>query len=214
MTTYTGQYGFVLLPEQRLQQESCAISASIGNNSISLGRTHEPHLTLYHTKVCDVPEVFVDRLLHEIGMQLPISVSFTTVTSFGEKFMFWNARCSADLLKLHQHTLQLSKYFHASGIQQTDTEKVTLSTKELCNVKYFGHPLVHDMWQPHITVGYVPTGVNMYSRKHIMDGFCNSVAFVEVGSYGTIARIIKCSAAKTANKIDIRVMLWYFWDRP
>ena len=191
VTTYDGQLGIVLFLDESTEHRAIQIATKYKNgNSIDLGGLHTPHVTLYHSKLGGLPNNVVDRLLDIIIAMLPTSLTFTQVSQFGGKFLFWDIERSEVLLEAHNCALELSKYFVRIGEQQPDKEKINLSVLESANVKTFGHPFVRDLWRPHVTIGYYSDGAPQEIRTEGFSGRAVGVAFVRVGEAGTIKEII------------------------
>ena len=128
--------------------------------------------------------------INGLAEMLPIPLLFTSVAEFGGKFLFWDTVRNEQLTQAHEYALRLSKYFLPTGEQQAEKEKITLSPLERVNVKEFGHPLVRELWRPHITLGYYPNGLQQNTRTEKFEGSAVGVAFVQVGEAGTIAEIL------------------------
>lgn len=189
--SYTGQFGIVLLPDEQTNREAMRLSAECGRgNSIDLGGRHTPHLTLYHSKLTSVPTAEVRRALDDVKDMLPIRLSFTEVAVFGGMYLFWDTERAEVLMKAHERTLDISRFFIPAGEQPMGTEKISLSSEEDLNIQKYGHPLVRALWRPHVTLGYYPQGISREPSSQAFEGFAVEVAFVRVGEMGTIAEII------------------------
>ncbi|MCA9363896.1 2'-5' RNA ligase family protein [Candidatus Kaiserbacteria bacterium] len=188
--TFTGMYGFVLLPDLETEARARKYAQEVSSNALDLKHVHQRHLTLFHTKVVKASEGDLYVLLANLWKNLPIPANFTEVASFGGKFAFWDAERSEALQALHEEALGLAQFFDRSGAQQADSEALQLSEAETRNVREYGHPLVRELWRPHITVGYVPGGYDAAGFSAAFAGSFNRVAFVRVGEFGTVAEII------------------------
>ena len=188
---YTGTYGIVLLPTPETAAFAQKRGEEICDNEIKLGTTHLPHLTLYHTKVTQLPRETVREALHLLAPKLPLTVTFTKLAPFGGKFAFLDTQCTEPLVQLHEQALAaISPFYDSRGVQQADSEALSLTPEEADNVKHYGHPLVGGLWRPHITVGYVASGYTAAAKVLSDSGEFDRVAFVCVGEYGTIAELI------------------------
>jgi hypothetical protein len=187
----TGQLGLVLLldGETRARAVELADQHQQGS-SIDLGGRHEPHITLYHSKLANVPLDVVHEYLDHLASMLPLALTFTQIAAFGNKFLFWDTERAPELVKAHEYALGLSRYFVSVGEQQAGKEGITLSPEQSSNVNKFGNPLVGSLWRPHVTLGYFGNGLVLEDRPEIFKGSASSVAFVRVGESGTIAEII------------------------
>jgi len=191
---YNGQYGAVLLlgKDTKNKVRNTAASYRHGNVIDLIEGGHEPHMTIYHSKFKNLPSGVVDELLKNLAESLPVRLSFTELSSFGGKFLFLNIQKSDQLQKIHEYSLEcLSAYFDKEGKQQSSHENITLSSGEHSNVERYGHPLVLEYWQPHITIGYFPDGVQNISIEKTFEGESISVAFVKIGEAGSIEQIIQ-----------------------
>jgi hypothetical protein len=189
--SFTGLYGLVLLPDEKTRNHALQLAHINREKShLDLGGRHEPHLTLYHAKLAGVPSSVVNEYLDTLAASLPMPLTFTRIARFGGTFLFWDIERTEQLMGAHEFALGLSQYFDASGSQPLDKEKVTLSPEESSNVKKFGHPLVHDLWRPHITIGFFPDGISEENHPEVFEGGVTDVAFARMGEAGTIAEIV------------------------
>jgi len=190
-SSFSGQIGLVLLPDRDTRDRALQIARefSVGN-SIKLGTIAEPHISLYHSKLSNVPGTVIDEYLKECASRLPLPLTFTTLSTFGEKFLFWNIEKDEQLLSLHESALQLSAYFVPEGEQQPDRENVILSEDEKACVAQYGHPRVGALWQPHITLGYFSESLPTDIGSQPFSGAATGVAFVRIGEAGTISEIL------------------------
>lgn len=191
METYTGQLGVVLTCNVDTARRAMYLTNKIPDgNAIALGTQHRPHVTLYHSKLQDVPAHAVSSVLKSIARELPLSLEFSQTAVFGGKFLFWDIERTPVLMELHEKALSLSRYFTPAGKQQADKEKIALAAAEDENVRTYGHPLVRDLWRPHITLGYYPQGIDVPAQQERHHGAAYRAAFVRVGDFGTVAEII------------------------
>ncbi len=190
-SNFKGQFGVVLLPDITARKTAIELASYISGNEISLGERHEPHLTLYHTKIDGMSMADAENLLERVAASLPVEASLEEVGPFGGRFVFWDAHPSRELSVLHTVALEkLSKFFSPEGEQQAQKEKLDLSPEQLANMRTYGHPLVAGLWRPHVTLGYKSDGVREGLSRHAQIVKFERAAFVEVGEYGTLKRII------------------------
>lgn len=182
--TFTGQYGIVLQVDGQTAQKVKQLATTIDNNEIQFVGERIPHVTLYHTKVHEVPEGTIQAILSDIQAVLPHVVCFTNVNIAGGKFVFWNLKEDEQLTALHNVALRLATYFDRSGAQQAEKEDISLSKEEEQNVKEYGHPYVQKLWRPHVTIGYshVVNMMNAYKREH--SGEVTEVVFARIVGFG------------------------------
>lgn len=193
---FSGQYGLVLLLDERTQRRATEISGEYEEgNAIHLGGAHAPHITLYHAKLLDVPRAFVGAVLEPLRPLLPIALSFTEVSESGGKFLFWHMKRTSKLVRAHEDALILSAYFDPRGVQQAEKEKIDLTPAQRVKVRLFGYPHVRELWRPHVTVGYFPEGCNIKTRPEAFRGSVVQAAFVRIGDFGTISEVIMTCAA-------------------
>ncbi|MBI2039373.1 MAG: 2'-5' RNA ligase family protein [Candidatus Niyogibacteria bacterium] len=185
-STYTGQLGLVLLLDRSTAEEMI----------LNASGHHIPHVTLYHSKLRGVPQKTVRELLTELAGALPIPLAFTKIAPFGGKFLFWDIERSAALMRAHERALGLSRYFVPTGTQQAEREGIVLSANERRNVQTYGHPLVRELWRPHVTLGYFPHGLSCDTAMKPFNGSAHGIAFVRIGEAGTIAKIISQKNAR------------------
>lgn len=186
MQKYSGQLGFVLFPDFNISHKSYQLAQNIDKNLIHLTK---PHISLYHSKVADLPEKKAMELLLEIENRSRISLNLEEIIIYGQRFVFWLVKKTPELEGLHYNILALSKYFVKDDEQQADREKIKISQAEQKNIKEYGHPLVKDLWLPHITLGYCEKP-DIYVKKIEEVGRIAAIGFVEIGDYGTIKRIL------------------------
>ncbi len=194
MKTFSGQLGIVLFPDQKTTEKADNISKKFRNNQIFFNGDTQPHISLYHSKLQDVPTDEIKRLFQLIKPLLS-GETFTLkeINVFGGKFVFWDVvKDTAKMLfKSHNTTLKnLSIYFLKEGEQQADREKITLSTEETFNVRNFGHPLVGKLWRPHITLAYLKNLKSAEQYTEEMNFSIKSIGFVEIGDYGIIKKLL------------------------
>lgn len=186
---YSGQLGYVLLPDVLTDRTARDMSHDVSGNRITFKGANVPHMTLYHAKLNNVAELQVKNFLFWMKDKLPMLVRYAHVEPFGGKFSFWMLEKSPELLHLHNAALfVLSAHYDASGPQQADSEQLELTPDEKENVRIHGHPNVGNLWKPHITLGYTESA--SYAFPAPMSGLFVKGAFVEIGAFGMITRII------------------------
>lgn len=187
---YSGQIGIALLPDAKTKAKSIALAREIHPNMLDIGGVHHPHATLYHARLNDVSASMVGGLLKDLAEVLPLSVSFYRTASFADKYLFWDVIVLPVLMGMHERTLELARYF-TPGEGAVGTESLKLPAEQEENVRRFGHPLMRNLWRPHITVAYDDGGYPAFKEReaHFAGGF-DRVALVEIGEYGTVKKIL------------------------
>lgn len=190
-TTFTGQYGIVLLPDNETAAKARGLGAALLGNELDVGGVHPAHLTLYHLSTHGLPGQMVSEILTAVSKRLPLVVSLGPLQIYGSKFWFWDATIDGDLEMFHHMSLQLMQFIDRNTRQQADKEGLDLSSEERDNVNTFGHPLVKRLWRPHITIGYCSAGISDEMKGEMLhEAVFNRVAFVRVGDFGSVAEIV------------------------
>lgn len=191
METVTGQYGVVLLLDPGINRAAKRINRNLNSgNKIDFQNLHTPHLTLYHASFNNLEVSDMTMFLSEVRKALPPLLHFFSIKTYASKFVFWHLNERQNCMDAHVIALLLATYRSFGEISQADKEGLILSEPERKNVQLFGHPLVLDLWQPHITVGYYPDEAGCISETYSQVGKVESVAFAEIGDYGTVKRVI------------------------
>ncbi len=198
--TFNGGYGFVAVPDRATIEQSYQLAAAIfpQDSEYILAPGCLPHITLYHSKMRDVPLGWANKLTTEINSSLAgITIDLNALICFGGKFIFWNvdpASAAYPLLKTaHERALELAQYLDQSAVRRADEEGLTLTVNEKENVAKFNHPLVRDLYLPHITLGYdarckglINEGVSERWSMQI-----ESVRFAEIGHPGVVKKVVE-----------------------
>lgn len=176
----TGRFGIVLLPDVAVDTKARELSVSIPNNEIVFNETQVPHLTLYHAELQAAPLSEIHKILQEIQSDLPQEVLFTHTAFRVSKFVFWETERTDALMKLHERALKLSQYLNRGVESPTKKEGIVLSPEQQKNVEQYGHPLVRNEWNPHITVGYITALPNVLREGCEMKGSLVRAAFAKI----------------------------------
>lgn len=190
MKMYTGQMGMVLKLDPCITRIARDLYETIPENLIQWKGASGPHLSLYHTKLKNVSHDFILQLLADIGDLCNFRIVFEDIVFYGGHFIFWNAWKNTDLVRLHNLSLSLAKFFVAGGEQQADRESLVIPPDQRKNVQKYGHPLVRKQWMPHITVGYQNVLSAKLPKKILAEGEIKSVEFIRVGVFGSIEKTI------------------------
>ncbi len=202
MSTFNGSYGFVLLLDRFTEERAKSFSSVALNDPDSF--SGEPlryaeilpevfHLTLFHAKIKEASVEAVEEILEALSIHEQGIVVFHRITVYGEKFLFWDADCSAGLRAAHLSALHLSDFLDVEvKARAEDEEGLSMSMAERESVRRYGHPLMRRLYRPHITLAYNSSGFAGYrshgESNHI--GRIRKVAFAEIGTYGRVQRII------------------------
>jgi hypothetical protein len=196
MRTYSGKFGVVLfldVPSVRKCVELNEVYSheSWAENRIKLDVNHnQPHVTLYHAVFANLPHDVVVDTVDGIRNHLRMVLPFTHIQDFGGKFLFWQIDRKYLNDKPHAIALRLSTYLDRSAVSAASKEQLKLSGAEEAHLNRYGHPLVGQLWQPHVTLGYFPNGINPVYVEENYYAWAYSVAFVEMGEFGTVKTII------------------------
>ena len=200
-----GRFGIVFLLSNNLQniakifasksEPQNVITFSLGDDSKEdegVVVRSIPHITVYHAKFDMLPYHTVVRVM-QIGkrlMQNSLDIQMDDFSFFGGKFVFWHAVKTRDMKNFHDLVLRELSRFAVRGQQSAEKlQELTMGEEE--NIYKFGNPLVGDLWQPHITIGYFPDGdVNKPSISPAFEGKVRGIAFCEMGEVGNVAKVL------------------------
>lgn len=198
--SYSGGYGFVAIPDLNTISKCYALAEEKFTKDWEyvVAPHYLPHVTLYHSKMKEVPEEFVSQMKQQLSKTL-VSLKFklNSLVCFGEKFVFWNIEPEGSsynmLLKCHDEALLLSRYLDPSASKRAEEEGLTLTGREKENVELYNHPLVRDLYLPHITLAYGDK-VSAFlkdgeSEFHSMT--IERVEFAEIGHPGVVTKVVE-----------------------
>ena len=191
----SGALGIVIVPDQATIERAYALAAEIlpPKAEYVLAAGSIPHLTLYHGKLKDVPADEVRRVVTDIRMILAGQrFSLGPIIAYGGNFVFWNVEQNTDiklLLEAHGKALAVAQFLdRMSEAKATSEEGLTLTEVELENVKQFGHPLVRQLYTPHITLGF-HRGISQTLATGLYENFEFSIASIEMARIGYPGRV-------------------------
>jgi 2'-5' RNA ligase len=187
METFTGQYGFVLELDSETKNIATNLSEQYSNNLVPINQ-RIPHLTLFHTSIKNAPITEVRNMLSNIVADLPVSLNFYNIVSFGEHFVFWQCVKTKELVAVHKRSLSLAKYF--SPDSDVKKENLILPEDQEENIKRYGHPLVLAQWSPHVTLAYTDANPKIVSHAYKHATSSVAVNFVKIGLYGSIQEVV------------------------
>lgn len=191
--TFSGKLGVVILPSKLLARAAQELANNFREGNLTFERL-KPHITLYHATFKEVGINVVNKVLREINSSLPTSLIFKEVIPYAGKFIFWRAKKTPELIRAHEITLkELSPFLNTSGLIQAKEEGVfnALPQRQKQNAERFGHPLVLEDWDPHITIGYFNKSPEIQvGFEHKLTSTAQKAVFVEIGDSGTIKQIL------------------------
>ena len=199
MDELEGALGLVIIPDQGTIDRAYQLAKELLPNDAEylLDPRSLPHITLYHSSLVRVPRQEVSRIADELSRSLVGQiVNLGPVVSFGGNFIFWNIDpLQSDmsfLREAHQSALRLAQYLDRLAPTRAKEERLQLSAAEQRNVELFGHPLVNELYTPHITLGFNP-GIGKYfqqSRTVSWQLRVASVQFVRIGHPGRVVQVL------------------------
>lgn len=194
-----GALGLVILPDRAGIDRSYALAAEImpPGSEYVLGAASLPHLTLYHGLLRQVDRGRLREILDTLRLKL-VGKKFclAEIVTFGGNFVFWNVDPddpSRGLLQeAHCHALALSAFLNRDTVAKSISEEgLSLSPEELKNIETYGHPLVDNLFLPHITLGFdrqISTRMNRPMRREFRFQV-EAVEFVRIGFPGRVEEI-------------------------
>jgi len=204
--TYSGGYGFIAIPDLDTIEKCYTLAKEKFPKDWEyvLGAYYLPHITLYHSKMKNVPEDFASVLNKKLNKALQgLTFNLSPLVCFGDKFIFWNIEPEGPsydlLLKCHGEALELADYLDRSATKRADEEGLSLTEREKENVELYNHPLVRDLYMPHITLaydekvkGFLGEGEGEFHTMTI-----DRVEFAEIGHPGVVIKVIDFSNLET-----------------
>lgn len=188
---FTGSYGLVIRPDQITIERAVQLARSLAPQAPFL--VENPHITLYHAKFTNLPNNEVRGVLQAIKNLRGQYLKLGDLQIFGEKFLFWNVVKTDQIRQAHEKALVLSQYLDQEAQARAQEEGLSLTEQEMESLRRFGHPLMKDLYLPHITLAYDPKGIVLGPRhtEEEYDMRVDSVNFAEIGQYGVVKKIIE-----------------------
>ena len=200
----SGALGIVIIPDKGTIEQAYALAADIlpPTSEYILTTGSVPHLTLYHGKLNEVPVEEAFRIVSDIREILSgAKFSLGPIVAYGGNFVFWNVEKNSEARLLgdaHIKALLIAQFLdRTSEAKATSEEGLALSLAELENVRQYGHPLVKQLYSPHITLGF-NRGISqqLVSGLHKKVEFSvDSVELVAVGYPGRVVSILNLEKA-------------------
>lgn len=196
---FSGGYGFVAIPDDKTIEKCYALTKEKFPEDWEylITPSYLPHITLYHSKMREVPEEFAYEMREKLASALNgLTFNLSALECFGAKFIFWNVAPSGSsyerLVKCHQEALELAKYLDKTASKRAEEEGLTLTDREKENVELFNHPLVRELYLPHITLAY-DERANGFLQNGESENFTmtiEKVEFAEIGHPGVIIDVV------------------------
>ena len=203
--TLSGALGIVIIPDHATILESYKLAGHLlpAGSEYILSPGVIPHITLYHGKFLNAPVGQVQAILSDIRSELHgAKFSLGPIQCFGGNFIFWNVEPDDTTMRVlgraHEKALSLSRFLDRTAPPKaTSEEGLTLSPDELENLREYGHPLVRQLYLPHITLGFHPEISKQVSdgQRIKWDSSVGSVELVRVGYPGKIDEIVSIESA-------------------
>ncbi len=188
---YNGSYGIVIKPDISTGEQSLRLANELTPNAEY--KVTVPHLTLYHGNISNLPLDKVQEILRSTQEMLRDNIhDLRDIQVFGGKFVFWDVIKNKSMRQAHDIALGLSKFLDREKLARALQEGLNLTEEQRLNMEQFGHPLVGDLYRPHITLSYDSQGIVLPEDVQSCDWRMNvnNVHFAEIGKYGSVAKII------------------------
>jgi predicted AlkP superfamily pyrophosphatase or phosphodiesterase len=124
--TYSGGYGFVAIPDNKTIEKCYSLVKEKfpSDWEYLLGVGYLPHVTLYHSKMKEIPEDFARSMKEKLNASLKgLSFNLDNLICFGGKFIFWNIETDGisyeKIMKSHIEALDqdfLNRYMPLSKV--------------------------------------------------------------------------------------------------
>lgn len=203
---FTGSYGLVIKPDQDTTERAKLLARSLAPNAPFL--VENPHITLFHAKFANLPNNEVRGGLQAINNLRGQPLKLRDLQIFGGKFLFWNVVKNDQIQQAHEQALKLSQYLDQEAQARALEEGLSLTEQELESLRRFGHPLMNDLYLPHITLAYDPNGITL-DPKHIAEEYdmqVDSVNFAEIGQYGIVKNIIELDGSQKIIDKNVKLI--------
>ncbi len=164
--TFSGPLGWVIIPDRETQDVSRTLAQDFNSDSEYLVST--AHITLYHANLANVPLGLVEETSKILSDSIGKQFTLDEITPYGSKFLFWGVtKPFAEISKAHNLILgDYPQYLSKEENAAAKKEKLDLTAPEMKNLELYGHPLVHELYQPHITLLYNSSGMSLKSQEN------------------------------------------------
>ncbi len=187
---YTGSYGFVIKPDINTSTKSMELAGKLTPDAEF--KTISPHITLFHANVKDLPHEKMQKILEQLQDLKGAAFTLKDIQIFGGKFLFWNIEKNSQIQSAHTAALEMAEFLNKETLARALEEKLSLTPDQQYNVEHFGHPLVRDLYLPHITLSYNGTGISLPESvsEYVWKMDASNVHFAEIGSLGRVQKIL------------------------
>lgn len=187
--TFSGPLGWVIIPDRETQDVSRTLAQDFNSDSEYLVST--AHITLYHANLANVPLRLIEETSRTLSGSIGKQFSLDEILPYGDKFLFWDVSTpSTEIQNVHKLILgNYQQYLSKDEVAAAKEEELDLTRHEMKNLELYGHPLVFELYRPHITLLYNSSGVNLKSRKN-WGASIQNIQFVEMGNYGSVKKVL------------------------
>lgn len=194
-----GTIGIVLQPDEQMLHNVRKLASVHARNASYV--VEHPHLTLYHAALASgggeevlTLERAMDIVNNVRTILQSLEIPFNDIRVFADKFVFYHAKqpYPSQLIAAHNKALDLSQWLNTEATAPATSEGLSLSERERDNLILYGHPLVNDLWQPHITLAFDLAGLTVHrntSEPATMK--IQDVLLVRIGTAGSIQSILQ-----------------------
>lgn len=190
--TLNGPYGLVIIPDRNTQE----ITKSKARELFPDAEFHVPipHITLYHTRLKGLPLQTLMEIRERLRVHRGDNLQLGPIEIYGGNFAFWNIDPIPNSLReMHEQALLLAEYIDRTAPIRALEEGLKMTPKEFENAKKYNHPLVKELFRPHITLAadsrglVLPPGTFRIPRVMRIE----DVALGEIGDFGSVARVVE-----------------------
>lgn len=192
--SFTGTFGFLVRPDSVTIERAVHMGSELAPDVSYRVTEALAHITLYHAPFVCLPREKVTTLLMSLRTSLRrMECRLGVPSCYGGKFLFWDMIDIPIGLRLaHEACLMLAKHLDLAVRSRAEREGLKMSDAERRNAIEYGHPLVRDLFRPHITLGARESGISEPHSFWALHGMTvETVVFAEIGEWGTPARIIE-----------------------
>jgi 2'-5' RNA ligase len=192
---FNGSYGFVLLPDKATAERARQLADELAPSAEY--KVQIPHITLYHGNLRALPLEKVQELMFFLEPMQGEILGLQGTSIYGGKFLFWDINVTDNLQNAHEVALELSKYVDTEGDISALSEDLDMTEEEFQNAYFYGHPLVKNLYAPHITLAYDSQGLSLPAKRsdEYFAMTVSTFAFAEIGEQGRINKLFDLTNA-------------------